>query len=166
MRRLGFLRTGQGSGTHLHCSQRVSVVLTGHQVQLLVDPSFFLLHVSHELLVLQGLFQPLAPGHTQPGLHLSPAAPGAAAPGNQAHLAPDRSFSSFQWSTNWASLCWISSCPMVLSSDSFFPVSNTDCGSKHHMWTQSHQACPPGYRGSSQPANYDIEVMGASVVQQ
>ena len=42
-----------------------------------------------------------------------------------AHRAAASCFSSFQCSTNCARRCWISSCPMVLSSDSFFPVSRT-----------------------------------------
>lgn len=54
-------RGGAAGSADLDSSQCVSVVLTGHQGHLLIDPGFLLFHVGHKLLVLQGLLQPLAP---------------------------------------------------------------------------------------------------------
>lgn len=47
----------------LDSGQRVSIILARYQRHFLIDPGLLLFHVGHELLILQGLFQPLAPRH-------------------------------------------------------------------------------------------------------
>lgn len=60
-----------------------------------------------------------------PGVQTFHAGPNAQAASPATHRAAASCFSSVQCSTNCARRCWISSFPMVLSSDSFFPVSRT-----------------------------------------
>ena len=49
-----------GVCSNLHSGQGVPIVLTGHQVLLLVDPGLLLIYIGTELLVGQGVFQFLA----------------------------------------------------------------------------------------------------------
>lgn len=53
----------KASFSDLDSGKRVSVILTGYQGHLLVDPGFFLFHVGYKLLILQGLLQPLTPSY-------------------------------------------------------------------------------------------------------
>lgn len=53
----------RASFSDLDSGKRVSVVLAGYKRHLLVDPRFFLFHIGHKLLILQGLLQPLAPDY-------------------------------------------------------------------------------------------------------